>query len=1164
MCGAVNSLVHMSDFVHLAVHSEYSLVDSVVFLDRLVPAVKELGMSCVALTDKGNLTAMLKFQNACFEQGIKPIFGCDLTLLGPSGKTKLLALAANQDGYHNLLRLVTNASRNVESDGCADYAMLSELNEGLILLSGGVAGDLGQRLLSDDYDSAERLLDWYLQHFGDRFYAEITRTGRVHENDYIESVVPLASAKGAPLVATNDVICVKEDEFVLHDAKLCIQRSEHMGESYSWKGQYSPFQHLRSAADMAAQFKDLPDAIENSIEIAQRCNVEVETGTYYQRPFPKEDEQENAQILRETVGDALEQFLSDEQSLVDESDYAAYRTRADYELDVIIDMGFAGYFMIVSDIVKWARDQGIPVGPGRGSGAASLVAMLLGITGLDPIKHKLFFERLLNRDRRSMPDLDIDFCAQRRDEVVGYVVEQFGRECVGLIATQGTLAAKGIIHGMGRALGYTHSDVSRITRLIPIKPGTKLEDACKEIPEIEETAAAYGCTELLEESRKLEGVVATSGVHPAGVVIGPDRLEEFVPCQLDEETGLLVAQLDKDDVEKAGMVKFDLLSLKNLTVIERTIQSINLTREDISSHLHAKDIPLDDRNTFRLIAAADTEGVFQLESAGMKRLIRQLRPDQFEDIVALVALYRPGPLNAGVDRSYALRKRGEERVSYDHDLLEPVLDNTYGLMIYQEDVMSVSRTLAGFSGGEADILREAMGKKRSEKLVELKDRFAEGCRGNGVEPKVAAEIYEKMLGFSEYAFPRAHSTAYAVVTYQTAYLKANYPNEYMAAAISVERGDTKRVERLLAEADRMGLVLAPPDVNEPNANCVPTEDGIRIGMTCLKGVGDRDVRAIQEAREERKFESLFDFCMRVDLTTVQRNTIERLIKAGAFDSVEPEFEQPGLVRAVLLDKLDRAFHAGTDGMDPSQSLFGVPQEQEVFNSYVPPSALSDAELYETEKQTIGFAVSRESMRWYFREFESICTCSPSDVADAAKDEVAVIAGRIKATTVRDGGGRGEIANVALEGQIGTLTLVLWPEQYRKFSRFVIDNEFVIAKGRVRFDNFKKEHQLSVNSLFDVANARKHWRAFISLRFNSVESRALLTSENLLRFQRFFRDVERKGGRPVEITIQKNGASLRVDLGKGYRKLPVTDRVLADLRAIFGSNVVNVGFENNAT
>ena len=1154
----------MNQFVHLSVHSEYSVTDSVVFLDKLVPAVKRLGMSSVALTDKSNLTAMLKFQNECIEHGIKPIFGCDLTLLGAQGKSKLLVLAANQTGYHNLMRLVTNASRNNRSQRCADYEMLTEFNDGLILLSGGVNGDLGQRLLANEHTSAEELLDWYRQEFGDRFYAEVSRTGRIHENEYIDAIVPLTARMNVPLVATNDVVCISKADFSLHDAKLCIQRSEHMGESYSWKGQYSPYQHLRTCEEMVAQFRDLPDAIDNTVEISKRCNVKVETGTYYQRPYPNPTEEENNEILRTTVTEALESFLANKHSEIDESDFDIYRERAEYELDVIVEMGFAGYFMIVRDIVLWAKEHDIPVGPGRGSGAASLVAMLLGITGLNPIKHNLFFERLLNRDRRSMPDLDIDFCAQRRDEVMWHVVEQFGRECVGLISTQGTLAAKGVVHGMGRALEYSHSDVSRITQLIPSKPGTKLKEACDENPQIEETATAYGCAELLEESKKLEGIIATSGVHPAGVVIGPNRLEEYVPCELDADSDLLVTQLDKDDVEKAGMVKFDLLSLKNLTVIDKTIRAINSKRQNGIPALETDNIPLDDINTFRLIAAADTEGVFQLESPGMKRLIRQLRPDKFDDIVALVALYRPGPLNAGVDKSYALRKRGEERVSYDHPQLEAVLKNTFGLMIYQEDVMSVSRVLAGFSGGEADILREAMGKKIPDKLVELRDRFADGCRENGVESKVADEIYEKMLGFSEYAFPKAHSTAYAMVTYQTAYLKANYPNEYMAAVISVERGDPNRVRRLLVEADRMGLAIESPDVNRPTFDCVATDEGLRFGMSCLKGVGDGDVRAIVHARNEGEFTSLFDFCTRIDVSKMHRNTVERLIRSGAFDLSEPEFQEREVVRTVLLDKLELAYQAGTDGAQSSQSLFGGPQEQEVFVNYKVPESMSRADLYEGEKETIGFAVSDRSIRSYFREFDSICTCSLDEAHTSEGNGEIVVAGKIKHSGVREHPTRGEIATLELEGQIGSLSVIIWPDQYRKFSRHVVDDAFVVAKGRMRYDKFRDENQLSVSSLFDVTGARKHWQAFVALRFEHDETRALLTTGNLEHFEGVFKRYNRNEGRPVEFAVLKNGASLRVDLGKGFRKLPVTDQVLEELRDIFGPSVVNVGFQKGAT
>ena len=1151
----------MSDFVHLSVHSEYSVVDSVVFLKALPPAIKQQGMSTVALTDKSNLIAMLKFQNACFDAGIKPIFGCDLNMHRPSCESRLLVLAANQVGYHNMIRLVTESSVNKSNRNCVESERLAELNEGLIVLSGGVSGDIGQRLLSGDVEGAGTLLDWYIRHFGDRFYAEVSRTGRLNENEYIEAIVPLVERKGVPLVATNDVVIVAEEDSRLHDAKLCIQRHERLDDAYSWKGQFSPRQYVRSPAEMSALFKDLPDAIENTVEIAKRCNVEVETGTYFQRPFPTSNESENASCLREKVATALDEFLTDEHGEIAAESHDAYRDRAKYELDVIIDMGFASYFLIVQEIVEWARSESIPVGPGRGSGAASLVAMLLGITGLDPIKHKLFFERLLNRDRRSMPDLDIDFCAERRDKVMWHVVERFGRDCVGLIGTQGTHAAKSIIHGMARAFGYSFSEVSRITNLIPTRPGIKLDQACKDNPAIEEVAAAYGCSDLLTEARKLEGIVATTGIHPAGVVIAPDRLEEFVPCHIDADSELLVTQLDKDDVEKAGMVKFDLLSLKNLTVIDRTVKAINETRHDGSSRFSIDDIPLDDAQTFRVIAAADTEGVFQLESDGMKRVIRQLKPDQFTDLVALVALYRPGPLNASIDKSYALRKHGQQRISYDHPLLEPVLKDNYGLMIYQEDVMAVSRTLAGFSGGEADILREAMGKKRIEKLNQLKDRFLEGCEHNGVDTRVAVSIFDQMRGFSEYAFPRAHATAYAVVTYQTAYLKARYPNDYMAAAISVERGDPKRVVRLLTETERLGLLIEPPDVNQPSADCVATADGLRLGLLCLKGVGTEDVRTIDTARHDGEFRNLFDFCMRVDLSSLSRNAVESMIKIGALDGVETQFETADQIRAVLHDKLDRAYRAGAEANDSSIGLFGGPQEREVFGNYRAPKPLSNSQLCNDELSVLGVALSRESNQKYFQEFRPICTHDLDEVHGAKRKTDVVVAGVVTQVDVRDLPRRGEIANIVLQGPKGTLRTVLWPENYREYSKYVLDDQFVIVKGQVGFDKFRNEVQLSVNEVFDVEKGRQHWHSFLKLQFINDEDRSLLSPENLEKLQQLFRRTKRTNGRKVEIVVRKRNAELKVDLGEGYKQLPVTDEILTELRGIFGLAVVNVGFQN---
>ena len=1151
----------MTDFVHLSVHTEYSIVDSVVFLEQLAPAIKDQGMTAVALTDKSNLTAMLKFQSACAKERIKPIFGCDINVFGELGPSRLLLLATNQTGYRNLIRLVTETCSNSKHPGSADYESLAEFNEGLIVLSGGVKGEIGRRLLNENPTGAAELLDWYRDRFGDRFYVELTRTGRKNENAYIEAVVPLASDKGIPLVATNDVICLQKDDYTLHDAKLCIQRHEQMGESYSWKGEYSESQHLRNAETMCELFKDLPDAIENTVEIAKRCNVKVETGEYYQRPFPSNDEATNDETLKTTVASALEAFLRDERSGVAPEDFDTYRARAEYELDVITEMGYAGYFMIVRDFVVEARKLGIPVGPGRGSGSASLVSMLLEITELDPIKHKLFFERLLNLDRKSMPDLDIDFCSHRRDEVMAYVIDKYGKECVGLIATQGTLGAKSVLYGMARAMNYALSDVTRITRLIPARIGIKLAQACEEVPEIEQVAASFGGTELLEESRKLEGIVYNTGVHAAGLVIAPDRLDRYVPCHRDADSGLLVTQLDKDDVEKAGLVKFDLLSLKNLTVIERAVQDINRGRQNGDPPLDLRNIPFDDVKTYQMIAAADTIGVFQLESEVMQRLLRQLRPDQFDDLIAVEALVRPGPMNAGIDKSYVLRKRGDEKITTDHPLLEPVLEDTYGLMIYQEDVMAVSRALAKFSGGDADTLREAMGKKRREKIDEMRIPFEEGCEENNVDARIAKTVYDKMEGFSEYAFPRAHSTAYAVVTYQTAYLKAHYPNEYMAAVVSVERGDPKRVTRLLTDADRMGLTIEPPDVNTPAADCVPTSEGFRLGMRCVKSVGSNDVSAIEHARRDGEFKSMFDFCMRVDLFELKRLAIENLIKAGAFDALMGEDKKIELSRASALDQLDRAFLAGRDELESGQGLFGAPEEEDVFPNYVDPAPLTTSELQAFELDAIGFVLNGESSRGYFREFEPLCTCSLSEASVWNRNQEITVAGTIRSSEVRDRSGRGEIANLVLEGQQGSINAVLWPEQYEKYSRYVIDNQFVIAKGRVRYSDFSGEHQLSVNSIYDVQSARNNWRAQIALRFDDDSAHAKLTAENLEKLEQLFTKFERKKGRPLDIEICKDGAKLSVDLGTGYRKLPVTDQILDELRNIFGRSVVNVGFKD---
>ena len=1152
----------MTDFVHLSVHSEYSVIDSVVFLNGIAPRIKQAGMSAVALTDRGNLFAMLKFQVSCFANGIKPIFGCDLNYNGVLGKSRLLVLATNQLGYHNLLRLVTAATSHVERG--LDYSELESFNEGVIVLSGGVRGEVGQLLGSGEVTKAQETLERFQSTLGDRFYVELSRTGRAGENDYINQVVDLADQSNVPLVATNDVIMPTSEDLSLHDARLCIQRNERIDGQHSWKGLYSAQQYFRSAEEMTQLFSDLPDAVTNTVEIAKRCSVEVETGVYYQRPYPNTDANKNKRELRERVSRKLEKFLSRHYSQADSQAHddwvETYESRADYELDVIEEMGYSSYFLIVSDIVQWARENSIPVGPGRGSGAASLVAMLLGITNVDPIKHNLFFERLLNLDRKTMPDLDIDFCAERRDQVLSYVVKSFDRDCVGLIATQGTHAAKSIIHGMARASGYSFSDVNRITQLIPNRPGITLRDAYEQEPLIMDTAAAQGCVELLKEAEKLEGIVANVGVHPAGVVIAPSRLDDYVPCHFDADSNLQVAQLDKDDVEKVGMVKYDLLSLKNLTVIQKSVDAINSKRAQDQDLFDVNEISVDDLATYRLIASSETEGVFQLESEGMKNLIRRLKPDTFEDIVALVALYRPGPLNANIDKSYALRKHKQEPIQYDHPMLESALRGNYGLMIYQEDVMSVARTLAGFSGGDADILREAMGKKRQDVLATLKDQFIEGCAHNDVEFSQAELIFEKMQGFSEYAFNRAHATAYAVVTYQTAYLKTHYPCEYMAAVASVESADPKRLARLLGEALRLGLVIEPPDINSPSGDCVSTEKGFRLGLRCIKGVGRNDISAIREERVNGAFAGMFDFCTRIDTTRINRNSVESLIKVGAFDLLESSGGKTEQIRATLLSKVERAYQAAVEKRDTNGSLFGDPGEKDVFGDFRIPKPLSPAELQEYEHDSLGFVLSAGSSRLLFQEFKSICSHKLDEVMQLNRGEDVTVAGVIKQANVRELSRGGEVANVMLQDQAGSVNVVIWPEQYREYAPLIIDDQFLIVRGKVTHDRFKDEQQISAHTVMDVDTARRRGRASICLKFQYEESLEKLSTEKLDHLKQLLRSQTRDHGFPMHVVVAQGERQLNVEFGKGFRKVPVTSELLAELRNLFGNDSVQVEFK----
>ncbi|MBS3800443.1 MAG: DNA polymerase III subunit alpha, partial [Thioalkalivibrio sp.] len=929
------------DFVHLRVHSEYSLVDGLVRLKPLVAAVAESGMPAVAVTDHCNLFGLVKFYRAAIERGVQPIVGADVLVQDArvdGSLARMTLLAQNDPGYRNLTRLISRAWQEGQEKGVprVECAWLDAAAEGLIALSGGIDGLFVNGSGTARSLAYEDLRPW-MQRFPGRFYLELTRSDRPGEEAWIEQALAAAEAFELPVVATNDVRFLKPEDFEAHEARVCIHDGVTLDDPRRPR-RYSEAQYLRSPQEMVQLFADIPEALANSVALARRCSVSLTLGQSVLPDFPVPEGYTVEDHLRETSARGLAARLERFRFAASE-DYEARLTR---ELDVICQMGFPGYFLIVADFIQWAKDNGIPVGPGRGSGAGSLVAYALGITDLDPLRYDLLFERFLNPERVSMPDFDVDFCMEKRDDVIDYVAERYGRDKVSQIITHGTMAAKAVVRDVGRVLGHGYGFVDRIAKLIPFELGMTLGKA---LNESEDLKALYNDDEevraIIDLAQKLEGLTRNAGKHAGGVVIAPSALTDFSPLYCEEDGASLVTHFDKDDVEAVGLVKFDFLGLRTLTIIDWAVQNIHQMDSRVQVDLDA--IPLDDPETFRLLKAYQTTAVFQLESGGMKDLIRRLQPDSFEEIIALVALYRPGPLQSGMVDDFIDRKHGRARVEYPHPDLEPILQSTYGVILYQEQVMQIAQVLAHYTLGGADLLRRAMGKKKPEEMAKQREIFMEGALGRGVEEATASYIFDLMEKFAGYGFNKSHSAAYALVAYQTAWLKAHYPAPFMAAVLSADMDNTDKVVGLIEECRNMGLEVRPPDVNQSDYRFTCRDARTVVyGLGAIKGVGESAIDTLLKARADGGvFDGLVDLCQRVDLGRLNRRVLETLVRSGALDAI-------GTNRATLLNDIPVAVaaaeQAGRNASLGVVDLFGDPAAAVIPESETQPEMDDDVRL----------------------------------------------------------------------------------------------------------------------------------------------------------------------------------------------------------------------------
>ncbi|NNJ84329.1 MAG: DNA polymerase III subunit alpha, partial [Gammaproteobacteria bacterium] len=920
-------------FVHLHLHTEYSLVDGIIRIPALIENVRNAGMPAVAVTDQGNLFAVVKFYRAAVAAGIKPIIGADVRISDRDDQrhaSRLVLLCQNTQGYQNLSRLV---SKSYTSGQLGDIPVihtdwLKNASAGLIALSGGREGSIGRALIEGRPQEARDWCQRLHALFPDCFYLELSRTGKEGEAMYEEGALALAVENNLPVVATNEVCFVLPDDFDVHEARVCIFEGNMLADPRRAR-RFSGEQYLRTPREMAECFADIPEAIENTVEIARRCNVAFRFGDNHLPDFPVSEGTSLDIWFKEQSRQGLEGRLA-KLFNVESPDFPTqripYDERLKTELDVIIRMGYSGYFLIVSDFIRWARENGVPVGPGRGSGAGSLAAFALEITDLDPIRYDLLFERFLNPERVSLPDFDVDFCMEGRDRVIEYVTKRYGgSELVAQIITFGTMAAKAVVRDVGRILGHPYGFVDQIAKLIPFDLGITLEKALEQEEmlrqryENEEDVRA-----LIDLAKRLEGLARNAGRHAGGVVIAPRPLTEFMPLYCEKGAAGVVTQLDKDDVESVGLVKFDFLGLRTLTIINWTIQNINRFALQTASRngrgsagdseeetdagnqplLDITTIPLDDKKTFELIKQGATNAVFQLESRGMRDLIRRLQPDDFEDIIALVALFRPGPLQSGMVDDFIERKHGRAKASYLHSELEPALKPTYGVILYQEQVMQIARVLAGYTLGGADLLRRAMGKKKASEMAKQRSVFVSGAKARGVDEDQASHIFDLMEKFAGYGFNKSHSAAYALIAYQTAWLKAHHPAAFMAAVLSGDMDKTDKVVISIDECRRMGLAILPPDINQCRFEfTVHDAKTIRYGLGAIKGAGEAALKSMLMVRDEHgPFTDLFDLCRRIDTRKMNRRVLEALIRAGALDGLGP-------TRTAIFNSLDAAIRA---------------------------------------------------------------------------------------------------------------------------------------------------------------------------------------------------------------------------------------------------------------
>ena len=1147
------------DFVHLHLHSEYSLSDGIIRIKELVSRASSLQYSAVGLTDLTNLFGLLEFYRSSREKGIKPIVGAEVNVIKDKDSlpAPIVLLVKDKQGYINLTKIVSKAYVDGQVNGqpMVELSLLQKYSEGLIALSGGIEGHVGQSILAGNIPLTESRIKFFKSIFDDDFFIEVHRLGKTNEEEYNNAAIDIATRMDVPIVATNNVRFlmpldpeVSPSDFEAHEARVCIQRGEILDDPRRSKD-YIETQYFRTKEEMIELFSDLPEALLNSVRIAEKCNLDLELGKFYLPDFevPKGETREDH--LRRISKDGLQRRIENIKGSVNSYEVSNdfYFKRLDYELDMICKLDFAGYFLIVADFVNWAQQNNIPVGPGRGSGAGSITAYALGITAIDPIKYDLLFERFLNPERVSNPDFDIDFCIEGRDKVLDYVTNKYGKESVAQISTRGTMAARAVLRDVVRVLGKPYGFGDRLAKAIPDVLGISLEEAYEEKQFKETIEESEESREVYDMALKLEGLSRSVGTHAAGVVIAPTALTDFTPLILDSDKGTVASQFDMSDVESAGLVKFDFLGLKTLTILDQAVDRVNSKIKDESKLIDIEDLPLNDSKTFELLQRAETTGVFQLESRGMRDYLRQLVPSDFEDIVSMNALYRPGALGMNMVDSYINRKHGREEVTYGHEAVEKILSTTYGVIVYQEQVMQIAQELSGFSLGQADILRRAMGKKKKEEMERLRSTFIEGAVKKKVNERYATNLFDQIEQFAGYGFNRSHSVGYALIAYQTAWLKAHFPSEFMASVMSCDLGNTDSIQLFVDDCRNIGLNVLKPDINKSSYRFEDIDSStILYGLGAIKGIGESLVEKIIEEREKEEYKDLLDFCIRVGFNRVNKRILTALIGSGAMDCLGERNYLFNIIESCLRNSEQAAERDKSNIKD----FFG----DEVSSNIVEDESLQEVEFdhVSAEWSALGFYLESHPLESKKKEVRNMCGFFISELQ--AEPHPQRIAGTLVHLNVRQGK-RGRFAFATLDDSSGRIEVSIWAEIFDNYRSLLKKGQLLVVEGIVDRDEYgdKKSYKIIADKILTFNQARREYVKNISIQLDNQ-----FDQDSVIKVIKELAVSDE--GNQVLISYEAEEASAEIELPQDYL-IDLKDENIRLLKNIFGKDNINLVYHS---